>query len=74
MVERKFTEMKRIKEINISVENDQFEQRMLKINGRKEASGINETETTEEKGDIDKGQEKTKEKEVMSKANANVVG
>jgi len=74
MVERKFTEMKRIKEINISVENDQFEQRMLKINGRKEPSGINETETTEEKGDIDKGQAKTKENEIISKANSNIVG
>jgi hypothetical protein len=74
MVDRKFTEMKRIKEINVSVENDQFEQRMLKINGRKEGSGINETKTTEEKGDIDKGQEKTKENEVISKANSNIVG
>jgi len=71
MVERKFEEMEKIKKMDAQIQGDAFEERMTKINGRKEGAGITEgeetieTEETEETTETkDKNQSKEKEIEI----------
>jgi len=48
MVENKYVEMQKIKELEIQANGDAFEARMRKLNGRKESEGIKEIEQTPE--------------------------
>jgi hypothetical protein len=70
MVERKFEEMEKIKKMDAQIQGDAFEERMTKINGRKEGAGITEGEETSETEETEettetKDKNQSKEKEIV---------